>query len=191
MNTQSTPLSSIMRPARRLLPALYLVIAMVACSLMPFASPTAWAELQEDTGIWGNVTARGNFGYVDPGLKRWLWWLEGQARFRECCNSEFALNQSLIRPGIGYALTDQSTVWLGYARVTNYLDGQGGEIAENRVWEQYMWSGSTPLGAFTFRPRLEQRWQANGSDTGLRFRQFLKLSTPIPFFSNSKFRGVG
>jgi len=186
MNTQITSRSSIMRPARKLLPMLYLVIAIVACSLMPFASPTAWAELQEDTGIWGNVTARGNFGYVDPDLKRWLWWMEGQARFRECCNSEFTLNQSLIRPGIGYALTDQSTVWLGYARVGNHLPDNT-EIQENRIWEQYMWSGSTPLGAFTSRSRFEQRWQANGSETGSRFRQFLKLSTPIPFYPTLNF----
>jgi hypothetical protein len=104
--------------------------------------------------------------------------MEGQARFRECCNSEFALNQSLLRPGLGYALTDQSTVWLGYARVENYLPNHT-DIPENRVWEQYMWSGSTPLGAFTSRSRLEQRWQANGGDTGSRVRQFFKFSWPI------------
>jgi hypothetical protein len=135
MNTQMTSRYSIM-PAKRLFPALYLAIAIVACSLMPFASPAARAELQSDTGVWGVATARGNFAYLNSDLsKRWLWWMEGQARFRECCNSDIALDQSLIRPGLGYALTDQSTVWMGYARVTNYLDGQGGEIAENRVWE--------------------------------------------------------
>ena len=187
MNTRSTSRSSIMRPAGRLLPALYLVIAIVACSLMPFASPTAWAELQEDTRVWGAVLARGNFGYVSPDLKRWLWWMEGQLRARDCCSSDIALDQSLIRPGIGYALTDQSTVWLGYARATNYLGGQGGEIAEDRMWEQYMWSGSTPLGAFTSRSRLEQRWQANGNDTGSRFRQFFKFSWPIAFLPSTDF----
>ena len=181
MNTRITSRYSLMRATRRFLPALYLIIAIVACSLMPLASPTAWAELQDDTRTWGNITARGNFGYINPDLKRWLWWMEGQLRARDCCSSDIALDQSLIRPGLGYALTDQSTVWMGYARVTNYLDGQGGEIAENRVWEQYMWSGKTPLGAFTFRPRLEQRWQENGSDMGSRFRQFLKFSWPISF----------
>ena len=54
MHTQITSRSSIM-PARRLLLALYLVSAIVACSLMPFASPTAWAELQSDTQVWGDV----------------------------------------------------------------------------------------------------------------------------------------
>lgn len=181
MHTEIASRYSIMRRARRLLPALYLVIAIVACSLMPFASLTAWADLQTDTGAWGVAMARGNFAYLNPELsKRWLWWVEGQARFRECCNNDFALNQSLLRPGLGYALTDQSSVWVGYARVENYLTNHT-DVPENRIWEQYMWSGKTPLGAFTFRPRLEERWQANGSDMGMRFRQFLKFSWPISF----------
>ncbi len=181
MNTQMIFRHSIIRPVRRLLPALYLVIAILACSLMPFTSSAAWAEIQSDTGVWGVAMARGNFAYLNSDLsKRWLWWVEGQARFRECCNDNFALNQSLLRPGLGYALTDQSTVWVGYARVENYLPDHT-DIPENRIWEQYMWSGKTPLGAFTFRPRLEQRFQANGGDMGSRFRQFLKFSWPISF----------
>lgn len=185
MKTQVTSRNSIMRPARRLFQALHLVIVIVACSLVPFASPTAWAEMEEDFRIWGNVTARGNFGYVDPDLKRWLWWMEGQLRFRDCCTSGGSLDQSLIRPGIGYALSDQSTVWIGYARATNYLVGQ--EIEENRMWEQYMWRGSTPLGAFTSRTRFEQRWQANGNDTGGRFRQFFKFHWPFSFHPAANF----
>ena len=71
---------SIMRQARSLFPALYLLIATVGCSLMPFASPSALAEVQEDFRLWGNVTARGNFGFIDPDLKRWRWWMEAQPR---------------------------------------------------------------------------------------------------------------
>lgn len=41
MNTQMTSRYSIM-PAKRLFSALCLVIAIAACSLMPFASLTAW-----------------------------------------------------------------------------------------------------------------------------------------------------
>jgi hypothetical protein len=44
-----------------------------------------------------------------------------------------------------------------------------------------MWSGPTPLGAFTSRTRLEQRWLENGSDTGGRFRQFFKFNWPFSF----------
>ena len=174
---------SIMRPARRLLPALHLIIVIAACSLMPFASPTARAEVVEDFRLWGNVTARGNLGYIDSDLKRWRWWMEAQTRFRD---SGDALDQLLIRPGIGYALTDQSTVWIGYARVTNY-SAVGDQIEENRMWEQYMWSGQTPLGAFTSRTRFEQRWQANGNDTGGRFRQFVKFHWPLSFYPAANF----
>ena len=67
---------------------------------MPFASPSALAEVQEDFRLWGNVTARGNFGFIDPDLKRWRWWMEAQPRSRE---SGKEMDQLLIRPGIGYA----------------------------------------------------------------------------------------
>lgn len=165
------------RPANPLLLALHLVITILAYSLMPFASPSAWAEMAEDFRIWGNVTARGNFGSIDPDLKRLRWWAEVQPRTRE---SGKEMDQLLIRPGVGYALTDRSTVWIGYAHVTNFM-AVGDDIYENRIWQQYMWSGPTPLGGFTSRTRFEQRWQDNGSETGGRFRHMLKLSWPVPF----------
>lgn len=183
MNVQITSRYSIMRPARRLLLALHLVIAIAACFLMPFASPTAQAEVVEDFRLWGNVTARGNFGFISPDHKRWRWWMEVQPRSRE---SGKEMDQLLIRPGIGYALTDHSTVWIGYAHVSSY-PVVGDEIEENRIWQQYMWSGPTLLGAFTSRTRLEQRWQENGSDTGGRFRQSFKFNWPFSFHPAASF----
>jgi hypothetical protein len=150
---------------------------------MPFASPTAWADDIEDFRIWGNVTARGNFGFIDPDLKRWHWWMEVQPRTRE---SGKEMDQLLIRPGVGYALTDHSTVWIGYAHVTNY-PVIGDTIHENRMGQQYQWSGPTPLGAFTSRTRLEQRWQDNGNDTGGRFRQLFKFNWPFSFHPAASF----
>ncbi len=175
---------SIMRSARSLFPALYLVIAMVVCSLMPLALPTASAEVQEDFRLWGNVTARGNFGIIDSDLKRWRWWMEVQPRSRE---SGKEMDQLLIRPGIGYALTDHSTVWIGYAHVTNYPIIGNDEIEESRIWQQYQWSGPTLLGKFTSRTRFEQRWQENGDDTGGRFRQFFKFNWPFWFHPAASF----
>lgn len=92
----------------------------------------------------------------------------------------------LVRPGIGYALTDRSTVFVGYAHVTNYPP-IGGLVQENRIWQQYQWSGPTPLGAFTTRSRLEERWQENGSDTGARFRELLKFNWPFSFHPAASF----
>ena len=113
MQTRTTAHDSILRQAGKRFPALCLTLAIVACSLMPFASPTAWGgELQDDSRVWGAALTRGNFGYVSPDLKRWLWWMEGQLRARDCCSNGIALDQSLIRPGLGYALTDLSSVWI-------------------------------------------------------------------------------
>ena len=44
MNMQIASRYSIIQSAKRFLPALYLTIAMVASSLMPFAAPIAWAD---------------------------------------------------------------------------------------------------------------------------------------------------
>lgn len=170
--------SSIMRPAGRLFLALPLVIATLVFVLMPFASSSASAEMLDDFRIWGNVTARGNFGFVDPAFKQFRWWAEVQPRTREEGED---MDQLLIRPGIGYALTDHSTIWIGYAHVINF-PAAGDNIHEDRIWQQYMWSGATPLGAFTSRTRFEQRWQTNGNETGGRFRHMFRLSWPIPVY---------
>ena len=183
MSMQTALPCPITRPAKQFPLALSLVVAIVASILMPFASPAAWADDADDFRIWGNVTARGNFGFVDPDLKRWRWWMEVQPRSRE---SGKEMDQLLIRPGIGYALTDHSTVYIGYAHVTNY-PVVGDTIHENRIWQQYQWSGPTPLGAFTARTRLEQRWQENGDDTGNRFRQLFKFNWPFSFHPAASF----
>jgi Protein of unknown function (DUF2490) len=187
MNTQMTSRYPIKRPAQRLLRALHLAIAIVAGFLMPFGLSTAQAELNDDFRIWENVTIRGNFGFINPDnpdLKRWRWWAEGQMRYRE---SGKELDQSLFRPGIGYALTDHSTVFVGYAHISNERTDRTGYNQENRIWQQYQWSGPTTLGAFTTRSRLEERWQENGSGTGLRFRELLKFSWPLPFHPAASF----
>ena len=133
MNRAVIGRGSIVQPARQLLLIRYLLIAILACFQMPFASSTAQVELIEDFRIWGNVIARGNFGFIDPNLKRWRWWMEAQPRTRE---SGKEMDQLLIRPGVGYALTDHSTERIGYAHVTNYPVA-GDTIYENRIWQQY------------------------------------------------------
>lgn len=184
MNT--TPGDTIPAPSGTTLSVLLRVIAMLACVLMPCASPAAWADVLEDFRIWGNVTAKGDFGFVDhenPTLERWRWWMEAQSRIRD---SGSEMDQFLIRPGIGYGLSDRSTVWIGYAHVTT-RPAVGDTIYENRIWQQYMWSGPTPLGTLTSRTRLEQRWQDNGDDTGGRFRQFFKFNWPLSLHRAASF----
>lgn len=178
MSSRIPSRESIMQHINRPIHLRPLAIAILVCSLILVAYPRAWAATLDDFRIWGNVTARGNFGFVDSGLKQWRWWAEIQPRTREEGED---MDQLLIRPGIGYALTDHSTVWIGYAHVVNF-PAAGDNIHEDRIWQQYMWSGATPLGVFTSRTRFEQRWQSNGGETGGRFRHMFRLSWPLPFY---------
>ncbi|MBH0192768.1 MAG: DUF2490 domain-containing protein [Nitrospira sp.] len=166
------------RSANRLIVALWLILTILAYDLMPFAPTSAWAELADDFRVWGNVTARGNFGFIDPDFKKFRWAAEVQPRSRE---EGEEMDQLLIRPGVGYAVTEHSSLWVGYAHVINFPVA-GDNIHEDRFWQQYMWKGQSPIGEFTSRSRFEQRWQTNGNETGGRFRQMFKLSWPLPFY---------
>ncbi|MEM7541090.1 MAG: DUF2490 domain-containing protein [Pseudomonadota bacterium] len=99
---------------------------------------------------------------------RFLLWFDGHARLRDD-GSE--LGVSIIRPGIGWKLTDRLALWQGYARVTGHRDGPN--IEEDRSWQQATYRiGKLLGGTVSSRSRFEQRFRGDtGDDTGLRFRQ--------------------
>lgn len=142
------------------------------------APHAASAESLEDFQTWGNITAVGSFGFVDPKFKSVRYWLEGQGRFGEDTSR---LSQSMVRPALGYALNDNASVWLGYAWIFTDRPFTGRRFDENRIWQQFLWTQPTSFGTFTSRSRLEQRFAETGSDVGWRFRQFVKLSVPLDF----------
>jgi len=151
----------------RLLPAILLTVPAAAS-----------AGSLEDFQTWGNITAIGGFGFIDPKLKSVRYWLEGQGRFGEDASR---LSQSMVRPAFGYALNDKASVWLGYAWIFTDRPFTGRRFDENRIWQQFLWTQPTPFGSFTSRSRIEQRFAETGDDAGWRFRQFVKLSVPLAF----------
>ena len=69
-----TSCRSVMLSVRRSLLGLHVLFAVVTGSLMPITSSIAQADVVEDFMIWENITARGNFGFINPDnpdLKRW------------------------------------------------------------------------------------------------------------------------
>jgi hypothetical protein len=139
----------------------------------PIAAKTA-----EDFQTWGNITAMGSLGFLNPELKSFKYWLEGQGRFGED-TSRFS--QGMLRTGLGYALNDNTTVWLGYAFIPTEEPFAAIPVDEHRIWQQLLWSETFSFGTITSRSRFEQRFVQNGEDVGWRFRQLLKLSKPLPF----------
>ncbi len=118
---------------------------------------------------------QGRLGDKDSLLGDWRWWLDAQLRWRE---DGQAYDTGLVRPGLGYAITDRITAHLGYARIESDPAGRSA-FHEDRVWQQLTWN--LPVEGFTLqsRTRLEQRFLEDQSDAGWRLRQFFKSTVPV------------
>ncbi len=154
----------------------FLIATICFLVVAALASKPARSETVDDAGFWTALFANGDF--FEPGTRgeRWRWWFDGHARFLDDAEG---FNQSIVRPGIGYSLTDRATLWAGYGWIrTSPLTA--GDFDEHRIWQQITWSQTCGDFTFALRPRLEQRFIETGSDTGWRFRQFLRAHRPLP-----------
>jgi hypothetical protein len=94
------------------------------------------------------------------------------------------IDQLLLRPAIGYQLTENLSIWQGYAWVGYFnqphTPPQPAFFQENRIFQQVIYTQK--FGGFNFmsRTRLEERWIEHADGTALRFREMLKLSYPLP-----------
>ncbi|MEI7796479.1 MAG: DUF2490 domain-containing protein [Methylococcaceae bacterium] len=139
---------------------------------------TANAKTVEDFQTWGNVTATGSLGVVNPELKNMKYWVEGQGRFG---NDTSQFSQGMVRAGLGYAVMDKVSIWLGYAFVPTEEPFTKKPFDEHRIWQQLLWSDKFADITLTSRTRLEQRFIPTGSDVGWRFRQMFKASVPLAY----------
>jgi len=158
-----------------------------ACCLLAIAalSSPLHAQTIEDEGWWGAVFSQGDIEF-DPGQPTtWRWWFDGHARFQDDADG---FNVSIVRPGIGYKLTDTATIWAGYGWIRESPISRAPDFDENRVWQQITWSADADPIRFGFRSRLEQRFLETGDDTGWRFRQL--VAARAPFFGSDQFTFV-
>jgi hypothetical protein len=54
------------------------------------------------------------------------------------------------------------------------------DFNENRIWQQLLWTPSTPFGPITSRTRFEQRFTRN-PDVSYRLRQMVRMAYPLDF----------
>ncbi len=150
-----------------------LTIACILLSGLPWSN--ASADANNDFGVWGAVQAQGSIASPESNKNKWLWWMEGQGHL---FNDASRLGQSIIRPGIGYQLSDNVSIWTGYAWVYSSPLGRD-ETDEHRIWQQLSWGDTYSWGSLATRTRLEQRFLSSGDDVGWRYRQLLKYTYPI------------
>jgi hypothetical protein len=134
-------------------------------------------QFTQDFQTWTNITANASFGLIDPGLTKFRFWLEGQGRFG---NDSTTLSQGILRPGLGYSLADNLSLWLGYAVIPTMEPFTQNDFNENRIWQQVLWTPTTPFGPITSRTRFEQRF-TRAPDVAYRARQMLRLAYPLDF----------
>jgi hypothetical protein len=95
------------------------------------------------------------------------------------------IDQLLLRPAIGYKLTDNWSIWQGYAWVGNFNQPPtkfipSNFVGENRIFQQLIYQQKFESFKFMARTRMEERWIDHASGTALRLRQLFRLTYPLP-----------
>lgn len=137
----------------------------------------------QDFATWGAITSTGNFGFINPDnptLAKLKWWAEGQGRFADDASK---FSQAIVRPGIGYQITDTTSVWVGYTWAPTTTPYVRNTFDEHRAWQQLLWTDKFSWGRLTSRSRLEERFVPShiGNDMGARYRYLIKASIPLSF----------
>lgn len=112
------------------------------------------------------------------------WNLHHEVQYRNY-NAIGDLEQLLLRTGMGYSLTDNSNLLLGYGfiRSENYQDNTDDKniVNEHRIFQQFITKAKINNIGLQHRYRFEQRFVED--DFKVRFRYFLGIT--LPFSSDS------
>ena len=94
------------------------------------------------------------------------------------------IDQLLLRPAIGYKLTDNLSIWQGYAWVGNFNQPhtfpQSPFFEESRIYQQVSYTNTFGRVKFLSRTRMEERWIEHADGTAVRFRQMFRVMYPLP-----------
>jgi hypothetical protein len=151
-------------------------VGLAACAIAALlvVTPTVARGQIQDTGLWLGGFAQGPFQRTALEDTDMRWWFDGNIRY---FGDDFELFQTVIRPGIGYQLDDEQSVWLGYAWIGEDIPDL--QFHENRMWEQWQLTQDWGDVRALFRSRLEQRWVSLGTQAGWRYRQMVRFQKPV------------
>lgn len=142
-------------------------IAGLALLVLPLPAQAA----EDDEQIW-----LAQFSTVSLG-DRFLLFTEAQGRLTDGASR---MSQIILRPALGYLVSDAVSVFAGYAWVhTDPLGGTAND--EHRAYEQLSVRLLGGPGKVTLasRTRIEQRWIEGRADMGWRLRQQVRLDVPL------------
>jgi hypothetical protein len=112
-----------------------------------------------------------------------LAYMEVQPRFADLDDAGH-IDQLLLRPAVGYQLTDNLSIWQGYAWVGSYnqrhIPPQSPFFEESRIYQQVNYTHKFQSLKILSRTRLEERWIEHVDGTAVRFRTMLRGTYPLP-----------
>lgn len=166
-------MSKTLAELKRLHPAMRKSTLSLLLAGLTFAAAPLWAKpVNDDWGMWFSNTFQTDFG-GSP----YLAFLEVAPRTKHD-NGEFG--QVIVRPLLGYKVTQKLQLWLGYTWQGEYNPQTDFDLATNDVMQQLQWIDNlTPQLNFQYRFRLEQRIFAH-EDTGHRMRHRFRFVYSIP-----------
>jgi hypothetical protein len=132
-------------------------------------SPGSRAEgsLDHDLQGWAQFTLQGP---LSPKVQGYI---EVQPRFGE----DLSQGQiAILRPAIGYQLTEKFSVWQGYA----YIPALSSSFNdEHRIFQQGLLRHQAGQLDLTHRTRFEERFIENTDSTSFRLRHLLRVTYPL------------
>lgn len=152
---------------------------------MLLLAQAASAQIFQDEGLWAMVVAQGAFGGTEAKPSPWRWWLDVHQRFGDDIGLKY---QTIARPAIGYAFDQRTIVHFGHGLIQTETPS-GRFVTEQRSWQQITWSPDIDFFGLTSRTRLEERFVEDRGETGLRLRQFFRLTEPLD--AESRFSVIG
>lgn len=129
----------------------------------------------DDFQSWQIVALQGKI------TQRTQWYIDFQNNIVELTpnsplKDDVWVGQLVIRPGVGYKINDDLSLWGGYAWVPVF---QPEFRNENQIWKQAIYNKKTRYFHFTNRSRLEIRKFGNVDGASVRFRNRLRLAVPL------------
>jgi hypothetical protein len=134
----------------------------------------------------------------DSSLGNWLiyignkkidekWNIHNEVQYRNY-NAAGDLEQLLLRTGLGYNVTNNSNILLGYGYILseNYIDDTDDKVTvnEHRIFQQFTTKQNIGKVGLSHRYRFEQRFVED--DFKLRLRYFLGVNIPLQYKEDGK-----
>lgn len=146
---------------------------LAAVAFCAAVSLPAAVQAADQEQLWIGIGTNGKLGQNEE--SPWRYWFDAHARSQDDYQK---LGVSIVRPAIGYQVSDNLTLWAGYGRIVARRPGP--DEKENRIWQQATYTVAEVFGGkLTGRTRLEQRLIEGFDDEGHRLRQFFRWSRPI------------